>query len=392
MASLNRSTGEGGRARELAAVLDLVRTGRATTRGEIVSLLALRSSSVSEFVGELVAKDLVRESLPRRRGRGRPAALLTYNAQRFGAVVVKVSGRRILAQAVDMGGRIVAEHHETPPQDIGNTAMAGVLQRLASQAVADFPVGVEVVAVVASLSGILDARGGRWCFSSRWPQLDNLDLSAALAPLGLGLVLVRNLDAELTGRLAEAVEATAGESVLILHWGHGIGAGYATEGAIVNRSNGRFGEIGHWRLGNGRGAPCACGNTDCLETVAALWALAPRLEAAFPGIAATEPEFGADARHLDLLAVPEVALATNEVVRLTANLSRLLFPDRIIVTGPFVHNSAILARFKDALESEPLLRSLDRLQVDLGEAAERFETAGALTGIFEAARARLLAA
>lgn len=390
MAPLTRPGNDANRTRELAAVLELVRTGRASTRGEIVSLLNLRSTSVSDFVGELVEKDLLRESTPRRRGRGRPAALLTYNAQRFGAVVLQVAGRRLIARAVDMGGRIVAEHTDAPPQDSTNDAMATTLARLAGAAAAEFPAGVEVVAVVCSLSGLLDARQKRWCFSSRWPQLHNLDIEAALRPLGHAVVLVRNIDAELTGRLAD-LDNGHDKSVLLLHWGHGIGAAYYTEGEIVNRSNGRFCEIGHWQLGNGRGAPCACGSTDCLETVAALWALRPRLEATFPGIAATEPELLADAMRLDLLSVPEVARATSEVVRLTSNLSRLLFPDRIIVTGPFVHNSAIFARFKSELEREPVLRAQERMVISAGEAMERFETAGALTGIFETARERLIA-
>ncbi|GAB5374270.1 MAG: hypothetical protein AcusKO_07320 [Acuticoccus sp.] len=390
MAPLTRPGNDANRMRELAAVLELVRTGRASTRGEIVSLLNLRSTSVSDFVGELVEKDLLRESTPRRRGRGRPAALLTYNAQRFGAVVLQVTGRRLIARAVDMGGRIVAEHTDAPPQDSPNDAMATTLARLAGAAAAEFPAGVEVVAVVCSLSGLLDARQKRWCFSSRWPQLHNLDIEAALRPLGHAVVLVRNIDAELTGRLAD-LDNGHDKSVLLLHWGHGIGAAYYTEGEIVNRTNGRFCEIGHWQLGNGRGAPCACGSTDCLETVAGLWALRPRLEAAFPGIAATEPELLADAMRFDLLSVPEVARATSEMVRLTSNLSRLLFPDRIIVTGPFVHNSAIFARFKSELEREPVLRAQERMVISAGEAMERFETAGALTGIFEAARERLIA-
>ncbi len=380
------------RARELANVLDLVSTGRATTRGEIVAHLNLRSTSVSDYVGELVAKDLLRESVVKRQGRGRPAAFLAYNWQRFGAIFIQVTSRSIAAKAVDMAGRVVAERRAAPGPEAGNAEMAATLLSLARGVEGEFPAGVEVVEVICSLSGLLDAPCRRWCFTSRWPEVRNLDVADALAPLGHKVTLVRNLDAELSGRLANAAPERAGESVLLLHWGYGIGAAYFTEGAIVNRTQGRFCEIGHWRLGNQRGVTCTCGNTDCLETVAALWSLGPKLQEAFEGVPIAEAEFGPVARQLDLLSVPAMAAATSEVVRLTANLSRLLFPDRIILTGPFVHNPDIFTRFVDELERAPVLKALDRITVGAGDAVERHEMDGALAGVFENARAALLGA
>ncbi|WMS42650.1 ROK family protein [Acuticoccus sp. MNP-M23] len=380
------------RTRELAAVLDLVRTGRASTRGEIVSHLNLRSTSVSDYVGELVAKELLRESIVKRQGRGRPAATLVYNLQRFGAIFIQVTSRSIAAKAVDMAGNVIAERTAEPPHNTNNADMAATLLRLARAIKAKFPKGVEVVAIICSLSGLLDAPRHLWCFTSRWPEVRNLDIAAALAPLGHTVTLVRNLDAELIGRLASASPAQSRESVLLLHWGYGIGAAYYTEGAIVNRTQGRFCEIGHWRLGSARGRTCTCGNTDCLETIAALWSLGPKLREAFAGMPATEAELRPVARDLDLLSVPEMEAATSEVVRLTANLARLLFPYRIILTGPFVHNAAIFNRFVEELERAPVLKTLDHITVGEGDAVERHELDGALAGVFEKARATLLAA
>ncbi|UIJ73396.1 ROK family protein [Aurantimonas sp. HBX-1] len=379
------------RARELGAILDLVRNGQASTRSEIVELLNMRSTSVSEFVGELVEKDLLRESVPKQQGRGRPATFLAYNWQRFGVVFLQVTNRSLVAKAVDMAGRIVAERHESPPAETDNAGMAVILRELAEAMLLRFPSGVEVVAVVCSFSGLLDAPRQLWCFSSRWPQLRNLDVGAALSTIGKDVVLVRNLDAELAGRLADGATAHDGESVLLLHWGYGIGAAYYTEGSIVNRLRGRFCEIGHWGLGNARGAVCTCGNTDCLETVAALWSLGPQLQGAYPGIPLEEDTFGPMAQRLDLLAIPAVEEAAQQVVRLTGNLSRLLFPDRIILTGPFVQNAEIFHRFVRALEAAPVLKSLDRTIVTCGEPGSRHEMVGAAQAIFDAARFRLLA-
>ncbi|MCB8838025.1 ROK family transcriptional regulator [Aurantimonas sp. VKM B-3413] len=372
------------RTRDLRTVLDLVRTGKATTRGEIIEHLNLRSTTVSELVGELVEADLLRESVVRQRGRGRPAAYLSYNTQRFGVIFMQVASRSIVAKAVDMAGRVVAEAHAAPPADTANDEMAAVLLSLAAEALERFPTGVEVIAVVCSFSGLLDAPRKLWCFSSRWPNVSNLDVGEVLRGLGKEVVLVRNLDAELAGRLADT-EKRREESVLLLHWGYGIGAAYYTEGAIVNRLRGRFCEIGHWGLGNARGARCTCGNTDCLETVAALWSLGPQIRSVFPDLPLDEDAFGPMAERLNLLDVPALAEATREVVRLTGNLSRLLFPDRIILTGPFVRNADIFHRFVVALEAAPVLRSLDRTIVTSGEQGSRHELSGAVETVFEAA-------
>ena len=381
---------ESNRARELAGILELVKSGRVSTRGEIVDLTGLRSTSVSEFVGELVARDLLRESVPRQRGRGRPKAFLSYNWQRFGAVFIQVASRTLVARAVDMAGRVIAERHARPPPETGNAQMAAALRQLAEEACGQFPAGLETAAIVCSLSGLLDAPQRRWCFTSRWPEIRNLDVGAALAPLGHEVVLVRNLDAELAGRLAEAPPRIRSESVLLLHWGYGIGAAYVTEGAIVNRTRGRFCEIGHWGLDNGRGIPCTCGNADCLETVAALWSLAPQLRAAFPEVPLDEDAFAGLSTRLDLMSVPQMGEALRQVVRLTGNLARLLFPERVILTGPFVQNQALFNRFVGALQDAPVLRTLDRPEVVRGGDGARFEMAGALAEIFAAKLSDLL--
>ncbi|NDW05510.1 ROK family protein [Jiella pacifica] len=377
------------RTRDLRAVLELVRTGKATTRGEIIEHLNLRSTTVSELVGEMVEADLLRESIVKQRGRGRPAAFLTYNTQRFGVVFMQVASRSIVAKSVDMAGRVVAEVQAAPPAETGNEEMAAALRRLAAEALGRFPAGVEVVAVVCSFSGLLDAPRKLWCFSSRWPNVSNLDVGEVLGSLGKDVVLVRNLDAELAGRLANT-EKRREESVLLLHWGYGIGAAYYTEGAIVNRLRGRFCEIGHWSLGNMRGAKCTCGNTDCLETVAALWSLGPKIRSVYPDIPLDEDAFGPMAERMKLVDVPSIAEATREVVRLTGNLSRLLFPDRIILTGPFVRNPDIFHRFVVALEAAPVLRGLDRTIVTSGEQGSGHELSGAVEPVFEAACDKLL--
>ena len=363
--------------------------GRATTRGDLGRALSLRSTTVSDLVAELLEHDLVRESAAPARGRGRPAASLVFNHRRLGGIVVGVVDGTLVATGVDLSCRTLAEDSVAPPPDADNEVMADHVRRLVAGVIARFPPDTELASVVFSLSGLLDRPRSTWCFTSRWPRVRDLRVTEAVPDAGCAVELVRNLDAELAGIRLDAGRP-AGEGELLLHWGRGIGASYCADGTIVNRHRGRFCEIGHWGLGDSAGRPCTCGNTDCLETVAALWALGPHLRETFPDLPLDEAGLGERLRRLDPLRCAAMEEALVQVLRLTGNLCRLLFPDRVVLTGPFVRNPAIFARFVQALERAPLLSSLDRVHVSTIEPGARHEIVGALQEPLRAALRRLI--
>jgi len=370
----------------LLDVFDVVADARASTRGEIAQLLGVRPTSVSLLVGELVARDLIRDSAVKGQGRGRPTGFLAENPGRLVALYFHIVSSTVFARAVTRAGDVLAVASASPPREADNAAMAGALRGLAEKVLGSLPKGARHVATVCSLSGLLDVEHRLWCFSSRWPELANLDLRAVLAAFGPDPVLVRNLDAELAGRIAVTEGAQAPSNVLLLHWGYGIGGAFATPDGIVNQGKGRFCEIGHWRLDNHAGRRCTCGNEDCLETVAALWALHPGLVAEFPDLPLDEEAMGPLVEGLDLLGSAPLREALRQTVRITTNLCRLLFPERIILTGPFLRNDAIFARFSQSLTAAPILRSMDRPVVVQGQDnATLLEMQGALRAPFRAA-------
>ncbi|POF32746.1 ROK family protein [Roseibium marinum] len=360
----------------------LVRDGRARTRSDVADQLSMRPTSVSDLVGELVDKTILHEAVIKLKGRGRPAVALHFNARRFCAVLISVIDRKLVARAVDMDYGVLLERSVEPPHDAGNAEMASCFQDLITGIAGALPAGVELGVVVLSLSGLLDVPRRMWCFSSRWPNLQNLQIADALAHLPWEIVLIRNLDAELSGiRLKERLDES--ENTLLLHWGYGIGAAFCSGGSVINRDRGRFCEIGHWGLGDAKGRPCTCGNTDCLETVAALWALRPALKADYPDLPLDEHGLAAEIRHLDLQDHALFRAGLTQLLRLTANLCRLLFPDRIILTGPFVQNPEIFREFVDAIGVSPLIKSVDRIRVTVGEIDRGREALGALNAPFD---------
>ncbi len=380
---------ESNRSANLFTIARLVRENRARTRGDIASLLSMRSTSVSDFVGELVTRDIVREATIKARGRGRPAVALSFNAQRLGAIFIGVTDHSLVGKAVDLDFRVLAETSVVPPVDCDNAAMGALLRQLVNEVSRTFSVGMEISDIVLSLPGLLDVPSTTWCVASRWPNLLNLDIAETLDCFDIPVTLVRNLDAELAGiRLREG--SGHGENALLLHWGYGIGAAFSSGDRVINNDRGRFCEIGHWGLGNAAGRQCTCGNKDCLETVAALWAIGPALHEQVPNLPNNENEMADDLRRLDIEDVPVIQTALTEMLRVTANLCRLLFPDRIILVGPFAQNPEIFRRFVDSISQAPLLKSLDMAQVATVESTAGNEILGALAEPLDKSLLRLI--
>lgn len=364
-----------GRVRERLRVYRAVAEGRATSRRDLAQLLGLRSSTVSVLVSELVEGGFLVETARAPGGRGRPALALLANAFRLGAVLIRAQSQAFHGQAVNLAGQTIREATVDVPAGAGNEEIALALCHLRDTLLPALPPGCRPAGLALSLSGVLDTPSRTWLFSSRWPRMQELALDAALGT-SLPLVVGRNLDTELAARIEQ--EPRDGEAVLLLHWGYGIGASFACRGEIVNGARGRFCEVGHWRLGLGRGRPCRCGDTDCLETVAALWALAPALTDRFGPVPVEEAAFARLARELPLLGHEAVEQALEELVRVLANLCRLLFPQRIVVTGPFIANAALWQRFVERFGAMPKMRGLPVPVLAPGERSADLETAGTL--------------
>lgn len=370
---------------ETMNVAELIRNGKVRTRQDIVKELSMRSSSVSEIVGRLIDIGLVEESLIKSDGRGRPAYALRFNNQRFGAIFVNIVDRTIRAQIADMNFQTYGETSCKPPENVDNEALLALIRKIVEDAESRIPPGIEIKLLVFSISGLLDAEQGVWCVSSRWPKMKDLKLAEAFADKPYALHMMRNLDAELSGICSELPDFKR-DNALLIHWGQGIGASFSANGQVINKERGRFCEIGHWSLGNRQNKPCNCGNRDCLETVAALWAIGTSLNDEFGGIPLDETGLAEALGQRDVSVSPTLNAALAEVVRLTVNLCRVLFPQEIFLSGPFVQNPEIFRKFVEVTAEAPLIGSIDQVKISVCRNSESYELRGALQDQFFALR------
>ncbi|MFC7397497.1 ROK family protein [Chelatococcus sp. GCM10030263] len=371
------------RLRMFSAIL----SGQAASRRDLSDQFALRSTSVSEHVGHLVAVGLVVESLRHSSGRGRPSAVLVANPHRLAAIVYQVESQAIAVSCVNLAGQVLARIAREVPPEADNHLMRDLLASLFAAVSARLPDPTEIAGVSFSLSGVLDAARRRWLFSSRWPNLRAFDAAEAVSAAGLPVYVARNLDLELSARLAHTSDVSGG--TLLVHWGWGIGAAYAVDGMPVNGAEGRFGEIGHWRVVD-RGGPCRCGRHGCLETVAAHWALSPRLAERWQVKANEEQAAAAVLRDLDLLAEPAFAEALDAMVIAVGNLCRVLFPRRIIVSGPFIDNARVWSSFRERLAREGGMPGVAPPEVTADQRSRELEREGAAAAPLRAGLQRLL--
>ncbi|WP_102868625.1 ROK family transcriptional regulator [Pseudovibrio exalbescens] len=339
------------------SIFDLVLNGKANSRKDIISALAIRPNTVSEMVAELVDMELIWEQKAKASGRGRPTVSLVANSSRFVCILFQVVGQSIVASLRNLNNQELWSETHKLCESADNHQVLKIFTDLYEGARSAVPKASDCASVIFSMPGILDPEKCIWKFVSRWPNMRDLDLKRVINCGHERLYLFRNLDLELS---ALTVKEDGGhEAALIVHWGQGIGCSFSLPSNNGLSRPGQFGEIGHWVMARAGGDLCRCGGKGCLETVASLWALKPLLKTHWPEVEGDEQEIANQLHLLDLLSVPEFRDAVTAISNTLTNLSRTFFPSKILMTGPFVNNPYVWAELNKQYSAAGALSSLE---------------------------------
>jgi predicted NBD/HSP70 family sugar kinase len=255
-------------------LLDLVRTGRAQTRSDLRRLTGLSRTAVVARVSALADAGLLLLGEELGSTGGRPPGSLVFN-QDAGVVLAAAVGRSRSQVAVfdllghELGGSSVDHEIDAGPDGV----MPVVTRQLAAllDEVARPALGVGV-----SLPGTVDPVRGVSVDSPVIGGWDGVDLEPYLEPLGDVPIFVGN-DADVLARSERLGHAATYDDLIVVKASTGLGLGIIAEGRVVSGHLGAAGEIGHTKVDAAAGRPCRCGDTGCLETLAAGWALLPML-------------------------------------------------------------------------------------------------------------------
>ncbi|KWX25349.1 ROK family transcriptional regulator [Mycolicibacterium wolinskyi] len=253
-------------------VFALIRRRRDITRTEIGQVTGLSRTAVSARVASLAAQGLVVESEQAPSTGGRPATLLSFNAD-AGVVLSAAIGRSRTRLAVcNLAGDVldltdIDQQPELGPDDL----MPDVVKRL--DALLASHRGAHVYGIGASLPGTVDRARGASLDSPILPGWDGVELQTYFRELTHAPVVVDN-DVNV---IAIAEKHSAVDDMLVLKASTGIGTGIIAGGALQRGAMNAAGELGHNKTPAAAGLPCRCGDTGCLEAIAGGWALVTAL-------------------------------------------------------------------------------------------------------------------
>lgn len=261
-------------------LLELVRTGRAATRTDLRRLTGLSRTAIVNRVTALADAGLLLLGAELASTGGRPPGSLVFNVE-AGVVLAAAVGRSRSQVAVfDLEGNELAS--SAVDQEIGagpEEVMPVVAEQLAALLKPDSP---PVLGIGVSLPGVVHRDRGCSIDTPVLPGWNDVPLAPYLVsvagPEPAPLFLANDADA--MARSEYLGHARAGDGLrdlLVVKASTGIGLGVMADRNIVPGAHGGAGDLGHTKVPDAGERPCRCGDTGCLETVAAGWALVARL-------------------------------------------------------------------------------------------------------------------
>lgn len=310
-------------------LLELVRTGQASTRTDLRRLTGLSRTAVVARVSALVDAGLLLLGEELASTGGRPPGALVFNHDAGVVLAVAIGRSRSQLAVFDLDGRELAG--DTRDHGVGISAPELMPQLAERLTVMLEDVDPPVLGIGMSLPGIVDPEKIVSVDSPVMGGWDGVDLAPYLRQVADVPIFLAN-DADVLARSELFGPGEKPRNALVVKASTGLGMGVIADGRIIPGAMGAAGEIGHTRLDSAGELPCRCGSTGCLETIAGGWALVARLV-----------ESGVPAGHVrDLVAS---ALAGDAVARgllresgrhlgeLLAIAINLLNPEVVVIGG-----------------------------------------------------------
>ena len=266
---------EHARAHNRSLVLQTLFHQGAMSRADLARETGLTRVTISDLVAELISDGFIAElGMRESTGPGKPAMLIDLDHSGHRIVGLDLSGSdAIIGAVLALDGSIVVRRDVALPSAEG---LLDAVVELARELVADSDAPVLGIGVGAP--GVIDERG----VILSAPNLGwvGFDLEGALQnALGLPVLVANDANAAV---LAEYTFGGAGDDVLLVRVGRGVGSGLLAGGRPLRGARSAAGEIGHVTVGTDGGPTCVCGKVGCLESWLSVPALTRHLAATGP--------------------------------------------------------------------------------------------------------------
>lgn len=315
-------------------MFQLIRSGAATTRSDLVRLTGLSRSTVSQRVDILSALGLVVEPGEGKATGGRPASRVSFNASGGVVLAADLGATQARLAVSDRAGAILVEEAAELEIAAGPDACLGYVlscfDRLLERAGRSVR---HVEGIGVGLPGPVEFAAGRVVSPPIMPGWDDVPVPPYFAERYPGVTVLVDNDVNVMamGEYWARWRSTV-DDLLFVKVGTGIGCGIVVDGVIHRGAQGAAGDIGHIQVPDAGDTLCRCGNTGCVEAVAGGAALAAALRDA--GIEATNTrDVAALARAGNAIAVPLVRHAGRRLGEVLAGIVNFFNPSVIVLGG-----------------------------------------------------------
>ncbi|VVJ19704.1 Putative ROK-family transcriptional regulator [Amycolatopsis camponoti] len=358
-------------------LLQLVRTGQATTRKVLLTRSGLSRTTLTARLDRLHAAGLLIEGAQEDSTGGRPARRLRFDDRHAVVLAASVDTMHAEAALTDLSGRRLAHRAGDLRVADGPEPVLGRIAEWFEEMLA----GVDrpVCGVGISVPGPVEPGGGRVTQPPIMPGWDGYPIDAFLGARFGAPVLVDN-DANLMALGEHRARYPDTAALVVVKASTGIGAGLVIGGEVYRGIDGGAGDIGHVRLPGHEDARCLCGSLGCLAAVAGGGALAARLtDLGLP----TTSGSGVRSRILagSPIAVRLAEEAGRQVGEVLATLVCVVNPGVLVIAGDLAEPHFV-AGVREVLYRRALPRSTRNLRVEIGGRGEAL--GGAVAMVVEA--------
>jgi len=350
-------------------ILELIRHGRATTRGDVLEATGLSRMTVSQRLDALLAAGMIVEGGTTEPTGGRRRMRLAFNTSQSSVLVAAVDTTHTRIAITDLGGVVLGDDQVDVTVDSGPSEVLDRITTAMSALMDKHDVTPEALCGVGlSVPGPVDPESGRPSQPPMLPGWDAYPIAQHLQAMLPGVPVLTANDADGAALGEYAARPTGSGSLCLVKVSTGIGTGIVIDGRLYSGSDGGAGDIGHVQVSAGSEATCQCGRHGCLAAVASGRAVAAQLTAL--GLPAPS---GRAVRDLLRAGNADAARLTQEAGRrigeVMATVVCLLNPEVVLIGGALA-SAPLLAGIRETLYRLALPRATRHMALELGALGE----------------------
>lgn len=277
MKSASQIPAEGASSRgAYADVINLVASGRATSRIAISRALGIAPSTAAIRVQALIDAGLVQESGSATSTGGRRPRTLALTTDNACVLAVDLGGSHARIALVDLTGALLKVDEIPLTISDGPEVVLPIIVEAALALAEREGKSAQVRGVGLALPGPVNVETGSLTLPSRMRGWTGFPVRDWIAER-YGLSVSVDNDANLMAYGEQVARGGDFVDTVTVKAGSGIGSGIIVDGRIHRGSTSAAGDITHVRIDAAQSRPCSCGNLGCLETVASGSALVKTL-------------------------------------------------------------------------------------------------------------------